>query len=100
MARVTREGGRVVVLEFGQPGGAWFSPLYRFYSHAILPRVGGWISGQRSAYEYLDRTSSRFPAGERFLAMMRDTGAFRDVRAHALTGGVAYVYVGDVGAAS
>jgi hypothetical protein len=28
--------------------------------------------------------------------MMRDTGAFRDVRAHALTGGVAYVYVGEV----
>jgi demethylmenaquinone methyltransferase / 2-methoxy-6-polyprenyl-1,4-benzoquinol methylase len=100
MARVTREGGRVVVLEFGQPGGAWFAPLYRFYSHTILPRVGGWLSGQRSAYEYLDRTSSRFPAGERFLGMMRDTGAFRDVRAHALTGGVAYVYVGDVGAAA
>ena len=100
MARVTREGGRVVVLEFGQPGGAWFAPLYRFYSHTILPRIGGWLSGQRSAYEYLDRTSSRFPAGDRFLALMRDTGAFRDVRAHALTGGVAYVYVGDVGAAA
>lgn len=100
MARVTREGGRVVVLEFGQPGGAWFAPLYRFYSHTILPRIGGWLSGQRSAYEYLDRTSSRFPAGDRFLALMRDTGAFRDVHAHALTGGVAYVYVGDVGAAA
>lgn len=96
LARVTRAGGRVVVLEFGQPGGALFGPLYRFYSHSILPRLGGVISGQRSAYEYLDRTSSRFPSGERFLAMMRDTGGFKDVRAHALTGGVAYVYVGDV----
>jgi demethylmenaquinone methyltransferase / 2-methoxy-6-polyprenyl-1,4-benzoquinol methylase len=97
MARVTRDGGRVVVLEFGQPGGALFGPAYRFYSGTILPRVGGWLSGQRSAYEYLDRTSSRFPAGERFAAMMRGTGAFRDVRGHALTGGVAYVYVGEVG---
>ena len=98
MARVTREGGRVVVLEFGQPGGALFGPAYRFYSGTILPRIGGWLSGQRSAYEYLDRTSSRFPAGKRFAAMMLGTGAFRDVRGHALTGGVAYVYVGEVGA--
>lgn len=96
MARVTREGGRVVVLEFGQPGGPLFGPLYRFYSRSILPLLGGVISGQRSAYEYLDRTSSRFPSGERFLAMMRDTGAFKEVRAHAVTGGVAYVYVGEV----
>ena len=96
LARVTRAGGRVVVLEFGQPGGTWFGPLYRFYSHSVLPRLGGVISGQRSAYEYLDRTSSRFPAGERFLALMRGTGAYRGGRAHALTGGVAYVYVGEV----
>ena len=97
MARVTREGGKVVVLEFGQPGGALFGSLYRFYSRRVLPTIGGWVSGQRSAYEYLDRTSSRFPAGERFAAMMRATGRFKDVRAHALTGGIAYVYVGEVG---
>jgi len=96
MARVTRPGGRVVVLEFGQPGGALFGPLFRWYSRAVLPRVGGWISGRRAAYEYLDRTASRFPAGEAFTALLRSTGLFRDVRARALTGGVAYVYVGEV----
>jgi len=98
LARVVRPGGRVVVLEFGQPGSALFAPLYRFYSRRILPTIGGWVSGERSAYEYLDRTSSRFPAGERFTALMRATGAFRRVDSHALTGGVAYVYVGEVGA--
>jgi len=36
------------------------------------------------------------PLYESFLAMMRDTGGYRDVHAHALTGGVAYVYVGEV----
>jgi len=97
LARVVRPGGRVVVLEFGQPGSALFAPLYRFYSRRILPTIGGWVSGERSAYEYLDRTSSRFPAGERFASLMRATGAFRRVESHALTGGVAHVYVGEVG---
>jgi demethylmenaquinone methyltransferase/2-methoxy-6-polyprenyl-1,4-benzoquinol methylase len=96
LARVVGPGGRVVVLEFGQPGGALFGPLYRFYSHQVLPRVGGWLSGDREAYEYLDRTSSRFPAGDAFAALMRGTRLFGQVRVHSLTGGVAFVYVGDV----
>ena len=97
MARVVRPGGRVVVLEFGQPGGAFFGPLYRFYSKRVLPTLGGWVSGDRSAYEYLDRTSSSFPAGPAFADRMRATGAFRSIAFHTLTGGVAYVYVGEVG---
>jgi demethylmenaquinone methyltransferase / 2-methoxy-6-polyprenyl-1,4-benzoquinol methylase len=97
MARVVHPGGRVCVLEFGQPGGALFGPLYRFYSRRVLPALGGWLSGDRSAYEYLDRTSSQFPAGPAFAERMRATGAFRSIRFHALTGGVAYVYVGEVG---
>src|SRR5258706_918900 len=90
MARVARPGGRVIVLEFGQPGGSLFGPFFRWYSRAVLPRVGGWISGRRSAYEYLDRTAARFPAGAAFAELMRGTGRFREVPARPLTGGVAY----------
>lgn len=97
MARTVRPGGRLMVLEFGQPGGALFAPVYKLYSHHLLPRIGGWVSGDRAAYEYLDRTSSRFPAAERFVSLMRGTGAFREVTARPLTGGVVYVYVGEVG---
>lgn len=100
MARVVKPGGRVVVLEFGQPGGALFGPLYRFYSHRVLPALGGLVSGDRSAYEYLDRTSSSFPAGSAFAERMRATGTFRSIAFHPLTGGVAYVYVGEVGASA
>jgi demethylmenaquinone methyltransferase/2-methoxy-6-polyprenyl-1,4-benzoquinol methylase len=96
MRRVTRSGGRVVVLEFGQPGVPLFGPLFRWYSHVVLPRIGGWISGQRAAYEYLDRTASQFPAGNAFADLMRQAGGFRTVRARPLAGGVAYVYVGEV----
>jgi demethylmenaquinone methyltransferase/2-methoxy-6-polyprenyl-1,4-benzoquinol methylase len=96
MRRVTRSGGRVVILEFGQPGVPLFGPFFRWYSRVVLPRVGGWISGQRAAYEYLDRTASKFPAGGAFADLMRQAGGFRVVRARPLAGGVAYVYVGEV----
>jgi demethylmenaquinone methyltransferase/2-methoxy-6-polyprenyl-1,4-benzoquinol methylase len=98
MARVVRPGGRVVVLEFGQPGGAVFGPVYRLYSRHVLPRIGGWLSGDRDAYDYLDRTSSRFPAGPAFTALFEESGRFAAVATKPLTAGVAHVYVGEVAA--
>ena len=93
LARVVKPGGRVVVLEFGQPAGA-FGALFRFYSRGVMPLVGGLLTGNRAAYEYLPRTAARFPAGERFLELMREAGSFSAVEAHPLTFGTAFVYLG------
>ena len=95
MARVVKPGGRVVVLEFGQPEGLIRYP-YQFYSKHVMPTVGGWISGNREAYTYLPETSAKFPAGDKFLELMNETGSFSSSRAIRLTGGIAYVYVGTV----
>ena len=93
LGRVVVPGGRVVVLEFGQPGGA-FGALFRAYSRGVMPVVGGLMTGNRRAYEYLPRTAAAFPSGERFLALMREAGVFAQVSATRLTLGTAYVYVG------
>lgn len=95
MARVVRPGGRVVVLEFGQPQGV-FGALFRFYSKVIMPNVGALLTGNRAAYEYLPRTSAAFPSGERFLDLMDRSGAYKERMAHPLTFGTSYVYVGTV----
>ncbi len=95
MARVVRPGGKVVVLEFGQPNGLMKWP-YELYSQHIMPTLGGWLSGNREAYTYLPRTSAAFPAGEKFLALMDESGAFEVKRAVSLTGGIAYIYIGTV----
>ena len=95
MARVVRPGGRVVVLEFGQPTGP-FGAAYRAYSRFVVPLAGWAVTGARDAYEYLPRTAAAFPAGERFLAFMDESQAFAARRATALLLGTAYVYVGDV----
>jgi demethylmenaquinone methyltransferase/2-methoxy-6-polyprenyl-1,4-benzoquinol methylase len=93
MARVVKPGGRVVVLEFGQPRGA-FGALFRAYSRGVLPLVGGLLTGNRAAYEYLPRTAARFPAGEKFLELMREAGCFRSCAAHPLMLETAFVYLG------
>jgi demethylmenaquinone methyltransferase / 2-methoxy-6-polyprenyl-1,4-benzoquinol methylase len=95
MARVVRPGGRVVVLEFGQPHGP-FGALFRVYSRNVMPAVGGLLTGNRNAYEYLPRTAAAFPAGNRFLALMDEAGAFAQHSATPLLAGTAYVYVGTV----
>ena len=93
MARVVKPGGCVIVLEFGQPKGP-FGALFRAYSRGVMPLVGGLLTGNRAAYEYLPRTAAAFPAGTRFLELMRQAGAFKAFEAHPLTFGTAFVYRG------
>lgn len=95
MARVVKPGGRVVVLEFGQPKGVVRVP-FQIYSKHVMPAIGGLISGNRDAYTYLPETSAKFPAGQKFLELMDSAGVFSDRRAESLTGGIAYVYIGTV----
>ncbi|WP_018127868.1 bifunctional demethylmenaquinone methyltransferase/2-methoxy-6-polyprenyl-1,4-benzoquinol methylase UbiE [Balneola vulgaris] len=95
MARVVKPGGRVVVLEFGQPNGLLKMP-YNLYSQHIMPAVGGFLSGNREAYTYLPRTSAAFPAGDNFIKLMVEADSFTEMKAIKLTGGIAYIYVGVV----
>lgn len=95
LARVLRPGGRAVILEFGQPTGL-YGALFRFYSRFVMPWVGGMLTGNRAAYEYLPQTSAAFPSGQRFVSMMEETKAFRAIEAYPLLFGTAWIYVGRV----
>jgi len=95
MARVVKSGGKVIILEFGQPKGIW-GTLFQFYSTKILPIIGGIISGNKKAYKYLQETSAQFPCREEFVAIMKETRKFSDIRYVPLTGGIAYIYIGTV----
>jgi len=96
MSRVVKPGGRVVVLEFGQPKGVVRIP-FKIYSKHVMPAIGGFLSGNREAYTYLPETSAKFPAGDKFLDLMKEAGTFSNEKGVSLTGGIAYVYIGTVG---
>lgn len=96
MARVTKPGGHVMILEFGQVQLPVFGPLYNFYSEKILPKLGGLVTGQGEAYEYLQKSSAAFPCRNEFLELMKQTNSFSEMRFLALTGGIAYIYHGTV----
>ena len=93
MHRVLLPGGKLVVLELSVPSNAFIRWCYKLYFLKILPAIGGLISGNRGAYEYLPASVLRFPAPDKFVAMMREAG-FDVVEHTALTFGICRMYVG------
>lgn len=92
MARVTKSGGHVMVLEFGQIETPVIKQAYNFYSHKVLPFLGGLVSGKPSAYQYLNDSSMVFPCGKDFKSEVMATGLYSDVEITPLSFGVAYIY--------
>lgn len=92
MARVTRPGGVVAILELGEPRGRILGRLARFHVHVVVPRVGALLSGARE-YRYLERSIAAFPPPDQVLAMMRRSG-LEDVAARPLSFGVCHLYTG------
>jgi demethylmenaquinone methyltransferase/2-methoxy-6-polyprenyl-1,4-benzoquinol methylase len=93
LLRVLRPGGRAAVLEFSTPIVPGFRALFGFYFTRVLPFVGGMISGERGAYEYLPDSVSRFPDQKRLAELMRGAG-FEEVDYRNLTGGIAALHTG------
>lgn len=98
MARVTRPGGRIAVLELGEPRGPVLGRLARFHIHVIVPRIGALLSGARE-YRYLERSIAAFPPPEQVIAMMERSG-IAAAEAHPLMFGACTLFVGRAGGAS
>lgn len=87
MRRILRRGsGRLFILEFTQPA-RWMRPLYFSYLRHVLPRLAGWISGDPTAYRYLNTSIEGFPEKEKITSEIEAAG-FSDVRARPMTGSI------------
>lgn len=93
MHRVLRNNGLLAVLELATPRSKTFGALYGGYSHSVLPRIGGIVSSDAMAYEYLPASVDEFPSPERFTDMMREAG-FAECRFESLSFGIATIFTG------
>lgn len=94
LARVTKPGGKVCVLEFGQIENPALNKAYQFYSTKILPKIGGTITGETDAYEYLQNSSAQFPCRDGFVKIMNQAALFSSVEYIPVSFGIAYIYIG------
>jgi demethylmenaquinone methyltransferase/2-methoxy-6-polyprenyl-1,4-benzoquinol methylase len=94
LARVVRPGGRLAILEFGEPRIPGIRTLYAWYFKYVLPLVGRMVSKHRSAYAYLPASVTTFPPPSEFARLIAAAG-FSQVRAVPLTFGIVYLYVAE-----
>lgn len=91
MRRVLKPGGTLYVLDFSLPTLPLIRPAYLFYLKRVMPRIAGWITCQRAAYEYLCSSIERFPSGRDMETLMLDSG-YHPVKTHRLSLGIASLY--------
>ena len=92
LCRTIRPRGTLVVLEFSTPRNRVVRWLYSQYSHRLLPRIGGLVSKDRKAYDYLPESVDEFPAPRDFARMLLDAG-FAHVDRRSLSLGIAHIYI-------
>jgi demethylmenaquinone methyltransferase / 2-methoxy-6-polyprenyl-1,4-benzoquinol methylase len=92
MARVTRPGGRVVVLEITTPQRPPLSWFFRIWFDRVVPMLGR-IAGDPDAYAYLPNSVRRFPAPEELASQLAQTG-LEDVRWVLTAGGIIAIHSG------
>ena len=73
LARVVRPGGRVAVLELGEPRKGLLGHAARFHTRHVVPKLGALLSGSRE-YAYLQKSIAAFPPAEEFAALMERSG--------------------------
>jgi demethylmenaquinone methyltransferase/2-methoxy-6-polyprenyl-1,4-benzoquinol methylase len=93
MYRVLKPGGRAVSLEITSPRTPIWRNIFGLYFDHLMPRLGGWLSGQPDAYRYLPQSVREFYAPERVVDLLRAAG-FRDAHFRWLMLGTMAVYVG------
>ncbi len=93
MYRVTKVGGRVLILEFSKPTSAWVNKTYDAYSFKLLPKIGKFIAKDEASYQYLVE-SIRMHPDQQILKTMMQTAGFDEVNYHNLTHGIVALHIG------
>ena len=92
MNRVLKPGGKLLVLEFSKVAPP-LEKIYDWYSFKLLPKLGQWVAGDASSYQYLAESIRMHPGQEELKALMKAAG-FGHVDFHNISGGIVALHVG------
>ena len=91
LARVTRHGGRISLLDVSVPTNRLIRFGNSIYFGRIVPIIGGLFSN-RAAYRYLPRSVAYLPEPDQLVAMLKQSG-FADAKHTQLSGGLTQLLV-------
>jgi demethylmenaquinone methyltransferase/2-methoxy-6-polyprenyl-1,4-benzoquinol methylase len=74
MVRVVKPGGRWICLELTPYRTPILGSIFNWYFRAIVPRIGGWLSGDAEAYRYLPASVAAFPDAKHLIELMKASG--------------------------
>ena len=92
-ARVTRPGGRLVVLEFSTPTWSPFRTVYNRYLLGAIPQLAQVVTSDPAAYRYLAESIQAWPDQEAMAALISDAG-WEQVAWKNLSGGIVAAHRG------
>lgn len=92
ISRVLKPGATLAILEFAEPPKGLLGDTYRFYTRTVLPKIGGWISGDAEAYSYLPKSVARFFRPEELVALLQQVG-YMQIRYHLMTLGSVALHI-------
>ncbi len=72
--RILKSGATLAILDFAEPAPGLLGDAYRFYTRTVLPKVGGWISGDPEAYAYLPKSVARFFRPAELVSALAEAG--------------------------
>jgi demethylmenaquinone methyltransferase / 2-methoxy-6-polyprenyl-1,4-benzoquinol methylase len=91
LARVTRPGGRISLLDLAEPEGQLLRLGHRLWTNYAVPLVGSALSDS-AAYRYLPRSFAYLPPASRVVELLEQAG-FGAVEHELLSGGISQLYV-------
>ena len=92
--RVLKKNGKATILEFQMPENKLFKSLYKFYFKQILPLVGGIISKNKVAYNYLPESVEEFDEKISLVDILKEVG-FKSLKKYKLTFGIVQVVIAE-----
>ena len=90
--RVLKQNGNATVIEFQMLQNILFKSLYKFYFKKILPLIGGIVSKNKTAYQYLPDSVEEFDEKIDLVNLLKEAG-FRSVKKYKLTFGIVQVVI-------